>query len=913
MIVTKKSFFTLSLFILLTGAVFAQRTSTDFVLWRDSVATSVGATFLNRLAITNTSSSKQEITLTPKLPSSVRLLSTFPESLTLLPGEKVQIPIKGLVDNKMSSSLNTVVIWATDKAGSTAKAVSFQLSIKGKPHPPITLYTIEDAIVLSTPSQPAQLSLRLVHNRPDTERFHISITALPEGIDRSSFPLSVQMGPNLDTTLSIQVNPLHRWSADQPYQLAVTVQDERKSIVGSMIYKLVLAVDSKRFMHTDYHTGKGYGASTALSWFGTGQLAKEARVWGTDSLGKGQVDFNLQYLNYGADNFQQLQNSYITYTTSRAMIHLGSSYDYHELPLYGRGLKVSLNQPNSLLTFWAINSNPNWLSPFENTWAGNVVSVRYDRQLPSLPGGSYSLSSSYFTQENTMRTGYLNFASFRYDQSERQTIQVLVGQSSEFSRQSSNPGWSGLVNYSYKRPTISWQLRSNYSSPAYSGLQRGAMLLYSQLLWQPSRNTTLLARINYLSYNRLTYFSASDYTRHRFGNSVVEVDVNRRVGPFSFGLRPYWFSQNDFDNPLIQRADAYRIAPSLSYYRRSYQYINLSYDVGLFNTPMVGQSGWLSQRVLSTISLGAFSFWGYWQKGPYYLFDLRNDQPDKMVMASLTPAVNFSLANHKITGSVGLSYLYDGVGSGSRYLGVGRVKYDVNPGLSINLSGNGTPYSQQPEFSYSLYRLEVAKHFSQLTSKNRGKLRLSFFEDRNGNTRKDADERWMDSLLVTINENTLLTNAKGSITYTDIPPGTYRISAISANGVSDPVLYHEQITISRSASKQIGLARSFRVNGLLCCETSAYDNSPCPFNRFTIDVEDHEKIVTSTPILPDGTFSLHLSPGPYTLFVRDYSRQPQVAVRTIPFQLSDEGKYPVFDLLIDGATRPVEIKRFSSK
>ncbi|GAB3737243.1 COG1470 family protein [Spirosoma lituiforme] len=884
----------------------------------DTIVTTVGTTFTNRLTLNNRSGQRQELSLLPQLPPAIQLLSTIPEKVSLLPGQAMELPVKGLVDNQASLPVNRIAVRISGPVGFTAQTHSFALVLSGKRQSAITLYKSEETIVLFSPTQQARLSLRLVHNRIRPEKFTIEVASLPEGVDRSAYPLSLQLAPSQDTTMLMRINPVHQWSTSQPYQVVITVRDEQKSIVGNMVYKVAVAIDNKRYVDANPDTRGGYGASTALTRFSTNQWAREARIWGTDSLGKGQIDFHIHYLNYGSDHFQQLQNSYITYRTDRAMIHLGSSYDYHELPLFGRGLKVNVGQSDRQWTFWAINANPNWLSPDDNGWTGNVFSVRYDRQLPSLPGGSYSLSSSYYTQANTMRAGYLNFASFRYDQSERHSLQVLGSQSVEFARQgpdrAQKPGWAGQLQYEYQSPKLTWQLRSYVSSPAYSGLQKGATLIYSQLFWQASAATTLLARVNSMGYNRIQFTSGVDYTQHKFGNTTAEVNLSHRIQQLTLSVRPYWLTQRDFDNPISQRADAYRLAPALSYYRRSHQRFELSYDAGIFynRTAASPQSGWLSQRIVSSISLGAFHFWGYLQKGPYYLFDLRNNQPDRIMTASLTPTIDFSLFDRKLVGSIGLNYLYDAFNEESRYVGVGRVQYDVSPGLSVNLSGNGTPYSQHPEFSYSLYRLEVAKRFNKLASKHRSQLRLSFFEDANGNGNKEAGERWMDSLMVTVDENTLLTNTKGSITYRNIPPGIYTISAISANRVGDPVLHHEKITIAGSVNKQIPLARTFRITGKLRCQASTYDTQPCQFDRFVIEIQRDEQTILSASALPDGSFSVHLSPGNYTIRVRDFGRQPQATVKTVAFTLTESGQYPVFDWTIDGSTRPVEVKRFSS-
>ncbi len=909
----------LSICTVLTNSSCAQVVS--LTIWSDSLLTSVGSTFTNRLIITNTGSQKQDIFISVQTPKSIQLVSSLPEQLEILPRDTVIIPIKGLVNHQANSPVEQISIQMIDKIGRILESKSFRVFMKGKDRAAISLYTPEETLVLFTNAESARLPLRLVHNHARKTTFFIDVISIPIGMDRAAFPLTVELKPNQDTTLSIIVNPLRHWAINNPYQLVVTIRDEQKSIVGNVMYKLVVAVAVKQFSNTITEPGGGYGASVALSSLNNDQWGKEIRVWGSDSIGKAHLDFNLNYVNFGTDHYQQLQNSFVSLNTNHVMARVGSIYDFHELPLFGRGLKAAISQADHQWTFWAINSTQNWLSADSNLWNGNTFSVRYDQQLHKWAGSSYSLSSNYYTQSNTMRAGYLNFASFRYEQPERHSLQVLGGQSVEFARNSSSRaqtfGWAGQLNYTYQSPKMSWQLRSYISNPFYSGIQKGALLLYSQLYWKPSAKTALVARINHLQYDRASFSSPVDYYRHVFGNTVAEINVNYQLGQTTVTLRPYWYSQSDYSNPYSQRADANRLATSLSYRRRPDQHITINYDVGTFydRTSLSPHSSFLSQRLTSSISMGLFSFWAYLQKGPYYLFDLRGDNPAKFATTSLTPTVNFSLFDRKLFGSIGVTYLHDAYVNKSRYIASGRVQYDVTPNLSVNLLGNGTPYNQEPESAYSLYRLQVTKLFKPIKARQRNQLQFSFFEDINGNKEKDSGEQWLDGLLVSVNENTLLTDAKGSIVYRNLPTGLYAISVVSTGRPGDPVLYHEDINMTAGGSikKVIALARTFKVSGHIRCQANAYDRQPCQFNRFIIDIEQESRKISSIIPLPDGSFTVHLAPGPYTLLVRDTGREPQATVKTVPLTLTETGQYPTLNWVVDGATRPIEIKRFKQR
>ena len=834
------------------------------------------------------------------------------------------IPIKGVLINDEGNLLrNEVVIELKDSTGNVTKTITFPVIIRGKPRSAVSLYNPDETITLYDKTEPIQLPLRLVHNQTKESSYYVDITSVPDDINRAALPLKVTLTAKQDTTLFIRLNPLRHWSTNTGYELIATIRDEQKAIVGNVLYKVIVATTTKQYVYNDFYanrdylTDRGFGAAAAVTKLSTGQWAREGRVWGSDSVGNTQMDFQIHYLDYASQNYRQLQNSFISFRTNKAMARLGSSYDYHEMALFGQGLKATISQPGQQWTVWAINTNPNWLSPAENAWSGNVLSIRYDHESGSHPGNSWSLSSNYFNQSATNRAGYLNFASLRFSRSERHSLEVLAGHSIEYSRTGINRalmhGWAGQLNYAYQTPKFSWQLRSYVSNPVYAGWQRGAKLVSSQAVWFPTLNTTLLLRFNHIGFDPIRFVNLTDSYQSNFSNSQAEISLSQRVKSFTLNLRPYWLYQTDLSTSSVQQAEAYRVSPGLLFQGANAQRFEFRYDVGTFADRTIGgQPTLISHRLVSSIAIGHFSFWGYWQKGPYYLSDLRANQPDQVMTASLMPMLNFSLLNRRLNGSAGLNYTYDALYSGGRCISVGRVQYDASPTLSVRLEGNATPYSERNELAFSQYRMEFIKRFHHARHKQGRHLQLSFFEDINGNGSKDAKERWMDSLLVTVNDNVLFTDAKGTITYKDLPAGTYNISAISTGRVGDPMQFHENIAISRSVKRVVPLARTFRIRGQLHCKTNSYDNQPCQYHRFTVDIQRDEKIISSTSLLPDGSFAVHLSPGNYTLFIRDYGRQTQTTVKAIPFAVNETGQYPILEWDVDGSTRSVDVKRFTS-
>ena len=885
-------------------------------VWRDTVSTQRGGTFTNRLTFYNTGLRPANLFITSTLPQASRLVSTLPTRLLIQPGEHLMLPVKGVIDLQADSLHYPVIVTFSDSSGQARQAVNFTIQVKQAWQPAVTLYPYDEPILLYSGSETANLPLRLVHNRLTPSSLRIDVASMPEGINRTMFPLSLTLTGRQDTTISIPCLPGRYWSVNTPYQLTVTVRDASGSVMGNVVYRLVVASSVKRFTDFVPTSLSPYGVSTAVGQLSDRQWLREAQVWGSDSLGRNQLDFRLHYMNYGTGQTQQLQNSFVSLHNEHTMVRVGSLYDYHELSMLGRGLKVSLIQPDHQWTFWAVNSNPNWLNAQGNSWSGNIVSVRYDKQLNVLPGASWSASSNYFSQPYSQRLGFLNFGAFQFQREGRHSLEIMGAQSVEFARQGNRTtyGWAGQLNYTYRSSRLDWVVRTYFSNPVYSGFQKGATLIDNRLIYRPSPSTTLTLRYSQVSYNQHWFYTPVDWRRRLFGNSQAEIGVVQQWRKWSIGVRPYWYTQMDIANPYSSKVDLYRIAPHVLYRNRERQRLELTYDVGTYQnrTPTASQSVVVSQRLLGSLGLGPFSLWAYWQQGPYFLGDLRPEQSTKTTVASITPTIDYTLLQQRLYGTIGINYLYDSYSTGSRAQVLGRLRYDITSDVTVRAEGNMTAFSQLDQLAYSQYRVEMSKRFSTLSLRRRGQIKLSFFEDVNGNGLRETEEPWMDSLLVTINKNTLLTNQKGEIVYRNLSMGSYTVSAVLISRMGEPAPYNETIVVNGRVQKQIPMARTFRVLGKLTSRAHIYDRQPARIDRFALEVKQNERTVIRCTPLPDGTFGLPLGPGNYILLVYDLERQPVSVVQTVPFTLTPSGKYPALQLSVDATTQPVEIKRFTS-
>jgi hypothetical protein len=892
-------------------------TALDITIWRDTVSVQAGETFINRVTLRNNGPVALSVAISMVLPSVIRLISTLPPQVSIRPGESVLLPIKGVLSHQSDSLTYRAVLSLSDSVSQRWQSVRFTVRVKQAWRPVVTLYGSDESVLLHSGTEPAVLPLRLVHNRLSRSAFRIDVASMPEGVSQSDFPRLVTLTGQQDTTLLVRCIPSRYWSVNTPYQLTITVRDALGSVVGNVLYKVVVASSSKRFSREMSNSGSPYGVSTAVGQYGDQQWFHETQAWGSDSLGKNQVDFRLHYMNFGKEQIPQLQNSFVSLRNEHLMVRVGSLYDYHEMPLLGRGVKVNIIRPDNQWTFWAVNSNPNWLNTQATTWAGNVLSVRYDKQIASLPGASWSASSSYFTNSFSQRLGFLNFASFQFSSKGGHNLAVLGGQSVEFARQggSQTYGWAGQLNYSYSSPKVDWIVRTYWSSPVYSGFQKGAQLIDNRLIYKPSESTTLIVRYSQVQYDQHWFYSATEWNRRFFGNTQAELNLTHRLNKWTLGLRPYWYAQTNITSADNQQANLYRIAPFVLFRDKGTHRLEISYDIGTYQDSSPGAAGsvFTSQRMMGALGIGSFALWAYWQRGPYFLGDLQPRQTTKTTTASVTPTIDYTLLSMRLYGTLGLNYLYDTYSSGSRAQLISRIRYDVTPDLTIRAEGNVTAFSQLEQLAYSQYRLELVKRFGTLSLRKRGSIRLRFFDDANGNGVRETSEHGMDSLLVSINGNTLLSNRKGEIVYRNLAPGTYTVSTVSVNGLGEPVPYRESIVVNGRFQKQIPLSRMFRVSGKLTSRSHMYDRQLLQTERFMLEVQHNEQTVLQCAPLPDGSFGLPLRPGVYKLFIYDLGRQPADVVRTVPFTLTTQGQHPPLQIVVDATNRPVEIKRFSRK
>ena len=243
--------------------------SVKITLQRDSLVSSAGNTFTNYLTLKNTSPQAQEINLTVTGPSTLQFLSTIQENIVLSSGQIMLVPLKGLINRETSSPIIQVPIRVTNLSSNSVQSISFRIVLQEKPKAAITLYTPDDTKVLFTENEPGYLPLRLIHNRFQSEKFRLAVSSSPEGVNKAPFPLVISLLPHQDTTLSIKVFPLRHWSINTPYQIAISVTDTAGSIVGTAVYKLVVAASHKKFVSPRSFANEGYGVSAALTKLST--------------------------------------------------------------------------------------------------------------------------------------------------------------------------------------------------------------------------------------------------------------------------------------------------------------------------------------------------------------------------------------------------------------------------------------------------------------------------------------------------------------------------------------------------------------------------------------------------------------------------------------------------------------------
>ena len=919
-----------------------------------------GTTFFNQITLTNATDSVSHVRLTLSAPAAFRLLTQLPATVTIQPHSSVRIPLKFLIDRDWNADeavvrIETVQLQQNTAPGLTGSAIEFVVH-QNRDVPSVLTFTLENESPYFMVGQDTlPVTLRFSNQGPYPRTVRLQLFSIPSGF-RLALPYHVlTIGARRDTL--IQLNCLAGGSVqwDRSYDLAIEVQDydqvtkprqgrsndrssvsgpETGALLGSVVCHPVMLTSVRHWLNARQNGIAPMGIALGLSRFGMAGLVREVRFWGQEAIGKGKLTYQAHYLNYASQHYHELRDTYLQYQQTDFMVRVGSIYDYHELSLIGVGVKVSRSlTENTKLEGWALRNQSNWLANLTTPVGGltqstpdMTYSLRLSGKLP-LPGESfYELSSSYFTQRRVNRSSMLNFATVQWLPDPNSKIKLLTGQSVEYSPGQPNRrqtlGWALGGGYERTTKPVDVHVSAYFSTPGYSGIQRGAFLIEHSLSYKKWATTQLGYRYSQVSYNQQLYTSPNEQIRRQYGNTIVDVSWSQRLGRFSTFVRPYyWMQSQTLPAGTLQRADSYRILTSLRYESLTGVRAEAGVDAGRFEgkAPPTDRFNAPSYRYVSSVGIHSFNLMAIYQRGPFLLNDRLPGQGDPRLFrqVSIMPAYRFSLFDGRLQANMGAGLTYNTVAKSWNGLLYNTATFAVNDGLRFRVDVNALSYAanlaniSSVPWQESQVRFEVMKLFQRSPWKAPRTLRLRFFEDENGNLQKDPNESYVDGLVVNVGPTSMITDKKGIITYKDIAVGTYPIRAVCRVATGELVWFQDTVRVLKSVQRDMPIRKTWRVVGQLNCKQARYENQTCELDQYKIETSGPEGESFRTYADETGQFTLYLPVGQYQVNVT--SVQLSALHKTVGYRI-EPGKEPhKLTVDVDASSRPIQIKRFSTR
>jgi hypothetical protein len=891
-----------------------------------------GATCTGQLAVSNSSDTVEHVQIRIVAPEAFHLLNRLPAILLLQPHSVLKLPLKFMISRNWTDSEATVLVDAfNEKTAVVESSTRFVVRQRERTERQLLKFSLaNESPFVHTNQDTLVLDLRLQNLGFHSRALKLIMHSLPDGFRLApTQSTTITVASRQDTLLKI---PCLAWSLrkEHSYQIAIELQDvTTKQMLGVVICRPVLLASTKRFRTDNLaDQNQGFGIMVGYGSLGQSGAMQELSAWGRQAVGKGMLSFNTHFLSYSANNYRELRDTYLDYEQDKWQVRLGSIYDYHELLLNGTGIKAAYTVGETHIEAWALTNTTNWLRSMPGQGGSRTYSLRVSGQVPVTANMSYVLSSSYYSLQRSDRSGLLHFGKLDWQLSPQSRLKVTLGNSTEagFSAANRNQtvGWAAGGDYTYTSPKVDVGVRTFFSNPDYSGLQRGASQVEHTLFYKALTNTTLTYRFSRIAYDQRIYTSENTGVRHSFNSTIFELSASRKIKNFSLTLRPYYWYQSQAGLFLnAQQSQSYRLTTLLRYMGETGGYAELGLDAGLYKSASFAPSGFEVPvyRINAMAGIGTLNLFLAYQHGPYQINDQQTMRvnPKDLRQFIISPTYQYTLLDKKLRGDIGLNANFStqsSVWSGFLHH---SIAYNVTESLqlrgdiSINSYANDIDELAVVRWQNTQMRMSMTKTFSSLSKKASHNLSLRFYEDLNGNRQKDADDPWLEGLVVNVNDQALITNKKGTIVCKGLATGLTIVRTQCKIVSGEAILLTDSVRLVKSMQRDIPIRKTSVVSGQLICNLAKYGDKACDLNSFQVEATNNLNETYRTYADERGMFKLFLPPGQFTIRVVN-SLDPAMFMAnpvTYTVDLSDKGGPSKLQINVEGSNRTIKVKRFT--
>ena len=326
-------------------------------------------------------------------------------------------------------------------------------------------------------------------------------------------------------------------------------------------------------------------------------------------------------------------------------------------------------------------------------------------------------------------------------------------------------------------------------------------------------------------------------------------------------------------------------------------------------------------RLNTMIGTGAFNMFLAYQRGPYQINDQQMTwgNPRDLKQFIVAPTYQYTLFDRKMRGDVGFNANYSTTSNVWSGFLRHSLTYAINETLQLNADISVNSYAEEiselgaVSWKNTQVRVAAVKTFLPVAKKTTHNLSVRFYEDLNGNKQKEADEPWMEGLVINVNGMALITNGKGMAICKGLPSGLAIVKTQCKISSGEAVVLTDSVQLVKSTQRDIAIRKTFTIPGQLICNLAKYGDKACELNAFQIEARNSLNEVFRTYADDLGTFKLFLPPGQFTIRVINSFDPTLTVANPVNYVVSQANAKQTTKLQIDveNNNRPIKVKRFA--
>lgn len=648
---------------------------------------------------------------------------------------------------------------------------------------------------------------------------------------------------------------------------------------------------------------------------------------------KDGLGFNMNYMRYDPSGYQMLTNTYLTYRRNNLYLQAGNIADFHELSLFGRGVKSQMffsertdrtraedanGEHVQSIEVWAVDEDYNLLSPFSMKSGSKALSARYNNYLDAKNG--YAVSSSYFIRNSINSDGHLHYANWRSQLGTKHQLGLQLGGSSETfhhpGKDTSLLGYSLKADYAFTSKRVQAFFNGMRSSRNYSGVLQGTTLINATVNYNLANRFNLAALVQKSTTDKPTYTDSTVGGRYFYDFSSYGMQLSRSAGHVILFAKPYLLRQGQFYSATLSavpmnEANSYRLQAGMSTnFRRLF--ITGFLDGGEMKAHF--STGLAANAPSFRFNLGmrgyGFSWVSQLQKGPYFMSDILYARTDLSKISVLNSMISYDRRFfNKLDFMTSVSYTRNSNFDGAQIYASQTLEYDLGKGFTA--LGHAL-YMHSGDRGNVQVSVGLRKRFDWGRGEEaRVHLVAKVYYDRNYNGEKDPGEPWAEGVIFKFDGISLISGRDGYVSVKNIEKGWHTFSVYDREGNTQN-LYDQKIELDKNERMEVGIPPQFELKGKVVEERAQYVQGKSQMEGIKISIrnDSHEYFVYTQH---DGSFHLQVKPGRYKVSIEQLRKLGMANVEQEVYIDAEKGMTGDLELIWRNNERKVELKKLDKK